>query len=162
MPKAAWAKSSWPSLRDALALLWRLSRDDPLVKEYRPSRLLAAGCLGEDLFRQGRTAAALALLREAEKDEEEVLVGQDPAAPRFQGESAGSAAVLADLLLEAGRPGEALACVEGVLSAHEKAARAEQDRVRTAAKEQQEAEPVPITGGNTGALRRFLRNMPIV
>jgi serine/threonine-protein kinase len=100
--------------------------------------------------------------QEAILKERKDLVGQDPAAPRFQGESAGSAAVLADLLLEAGRPGEALACVEGVLPAHEKAARAEQDRVRTAAKEQQEAEPVPITGGNTGALRRFLRNMPIV
>jgi tetratricopeptide (TPR) repeat protein len=228
------------TLRKALELMRQLVWDDPVVKEYRATRLLAAGYLGESLFRQGRMAAAAELLREAEQEGEEVLggsrhnrgesrqhvwvlhvlgclecdsgnpdrglalcrkahekleqslretpghrslrsdwltnrealarcrfrkggltragwiaeqqqilaerkdlVGQDPPLPRFQEEFAGSAAVLASLLLEAGRPAEALACVDGVLPDLEKAVQTEQDRVKTAANERQEAEPLP-------------------
>jgi hypothetical protein len=234
----------------------QLVQDDPLVKEYRATRLLAAGYLGECLFRQGRMAPAAELLREAEQEGEEVLggsrhnrgesrqhawllhvlgclecdsggpdrglalcrkaydkleqdlretpghrslrsdlltnrealarcrflkgdltrwiaeqqrivaerkdlVGQDPPEPRFQGEFAGSATVLARLLLEAGRPAEALACVEGVLPDLDKAVQTEQDRVKTAAKERQEAEPLPKSP-NTESLGSHLRKMPIV
>src|SRR5262249_54845005 len=54
--------------------------------------------------------------------ERKALVGEG-ASPRLQGGVAATAAVLAGLLLEAGRPAEALACVEGVLPAHEKLVR---------------------------------------
>jgi tetratricopeptide (TPR) repeat protein len=225
-----------PALREALRLMQRLVEDDSHVKEYRATRMLAAGFLGEALFRQGRTAAAAVLLREAKKEGEEVhggprknlrlraqharlllvlgclegdsghldrglevclsahekleallrkvpgdrsmrsdwlasrealaryrflkgglsrdrwiaeqqvilkerkdLVGDGPPSPRFQGEAAGSAVVLAGLLLEAGRPAEALACVEEVLPAHEKVVRREQDRVKAQALEQKDA-----------------------
>src|SRR5262249_43678891 len=64
------------------------------------------------------------------------------------------------LLLEANRPAEALDCVDTVLPAHEEAVRTEQDRVKTAAKEQQEAEP--LQPGSPGSLRLILRKMPIV
>jgi tetratricopeptide (TPR) repeat protein len=259
-----------PALRQALGLMRQLVQDDPLVKEYWATRLLAAGYLGEAFFRQGRTVAAAELLQEVEKDGEEVLGGsprpdqaaeapvknrglrgqharllhvlgyleresgdldrglgacrkahekleqavretpgdrslrsdwlsnrealarcrflegeltlvgwiaeqqcilqerkdlveQGPLSPRYAGEYAGSAAVLAGLLLEAGRPTEALACVDEVLPGHEKVVRTEQDRVQTAAKKQQEVEPNPVLNpGYTGSLQLFLRKMPIV
>ncbi len=248
-----------PVLREALDLLRQLIQDDPLVKEYSATRLLAAGYLGEALFRKGRTVPAVGLLQDAEMDREEaltslrknfglrgqharllhvrgclewesgaldkglgdcrkaheileqalrempgnqslhsdwlanrealarcrflkgdlnhagwiaeqqeilqerkVLVGQGPPLPRFQGELAGSAAILAGLLLEAGRSVEALAYIDGVLLAHENAVRTERDRVQKAAKEREEVEPVPVKARNTGSLRRFLRNMPII
>ena len=64
-----------PALRQALGLMRQLVQDDPLVKEYWATRLLAAGYLGEAFFRQGRTVAAAELLQEVEKDGEEVLGG---------------------------------------------------------------------------------------
>jgi tetratricopeptide (TPR) repeat protein len=246
-----------PELREALGLMRQLVQDDPLINEYRATRLLAVGNLGDALFRQGRTVAAAELLREVEKEGEEAfgapsqnlglrgqharlllvlgrlegesgdldrglelclkshekleqalretpgdrslrsdwlagrealaryrcltgaltrdgriaaqqeilearkdLVGQAPRSPRFQGEAAESAVVLAGLLLEAGRPAEALACVDGVLPAHEKAVRTEQDRLKAKVTEQQEVEP--INPGNTSLPRLFLRKMPIV
>src|SRR5262249_15395614 len=94
--------------------------------------------------------------------ERNTLVGQGPQSPRFSGEVGGSAAVLADRLLEAGRPAEALACIDAVLPAHEEAVRKEQDRVKTAAKEQQEAEPLKLKPGSPSSLRSILRKMPIV
>jgi tetratricopeptide (TPR) repeat protein len=51
-------------------------------------------------------------------------------APRFQGELAASAALLARLLLEAGRPAEALACVDEVLPDHEQFVQEEQERAK--------------------------------
>ena len=63
------------ALREALGLTTQLVQEDPLVKEYRDNRLLAAGYLGEALFRQGRTAAAAELLQEAAKEAEELLAG---------------------------------------------------------------------------------------
>jgi tetratricopeptide (TPR) repeat protein len=42
-----------------------------------------------------------------------------PPSPRFQGELAASASLLASLLLEAGRAREALACIDGVLKSYE-------------------------------------------
>src|SRR5262249_4888406 len=62
-----------PALREALGLMRQLAEENPRVQEYQATRLLAAGYLGEDLFRQGRTAAAAELLREIEKEGEEVL-----------------------------------------------------------------------------------------
>ena len=53
----------------------QLVQDDPHVKDYRATRLLATGYLGEALFQQGRTVAAAELLREVEKEGEEVLGG---------------------------------------------------------------------------------------
>src|SRR5205823_11027547 len=50
--------------------------------------------------------------------------------PRCQAEVAASAAVLASLLLEAGRAAEALTCIEGVLPDHEQFVRAEQSRAK--------------------------------
>ncbi len=244
-------------LREALGLMRQLVQDDPLIPEYRATRLLAVGYLGDALFRQGRTVAAAELLREVEKEGEEVLGGprqnlglrrqharlllvlgrlegesgdldrglelclkshekleralgqtpgdpslrsdwlagrealaryrflkgsltrdgriadqqvilearkdldgQAPRSPRFQGEVAGSAVVLAGLLLETGRPAEALACVDGVLPAQEKAVRTEQDRLKAEVTEQQEAEP--INPGNPNSFRLFLRKMPII
>jgi tetratricopeptide (TPR) repeat protein len=249
-----------PALREAFGLMRQLAQDDPHVKDYRTTRLLAAGYLGEALFRQGRTAAAAELLREAEKEGEEVLggprqslglrgqharlllvlgclegesgnldrgltvclkahekleqalhetpgdrslrsdwlasrealaryhslkgdltrdrwiteqrvllrecqdlAGQGPPSPQFQGEVAGSAAVLAGLLLEAGRSTEALACVDGVLPAHEKVVRAEQERVRAAAQEQKEAVPIPgKPNSDHDSLQLFLRTRPLL
>ncbi len=63
------------ALREALGLMQQVIRDDPFVPEYRSTRLLAAGYLGEALFRQGRTAAATELLREVEKQGKEILIG---------------------------------------------------------------------------------------
>jgi serine/threonine-protein kinase len=218
-----------PTLRESFGLMRQLVNDDPYVKEYRASRLLAAGCLSECLFRQGRIAAAAELLREANKEGEEVLggpgkdrrlsaeharllyvlacleretgnlprslevcqkarekleqvcrevpgnrslrsdwlatreelarcrvlmgdlpregwiveqqailaerrnlAGQDPLSrsPRFQGKAAESAAVLAGLMLEAGHPPDALACLDEALPAHERLVRVEQDRAK--------------------------------
>jgi tetratricopeptide (TPR) repeat protein len=247
-----------PALREALGLLRQLVQDDPRVEEYQAARLLAAGYLGEALFRQGRTVAAAELLREVEKEGEEVLggprkdrglrghhprvllvlgclegesgnldrglelclesheklgqalretpgdrslrsdwlasrealaryrflkggltrdrwiaeqqvileerkdlVGQGPPSPRFSGEVAGSAVVLAGLLLEAGRPAEALACVDGVLPAHEKIVRTEQDRAKAQALEQKEAAQVDLEPGQHESLQAFLRTRPI-
>ena len=42
-----------------------------------------------------------------------------PPSPRFQGEFAASASLLASLLLEAGRPREALASIDAVLPSYE-------------------------------------------
>ena len=67
--------SAEPALREALGLMQRLIQDDPFVVEYRSTRLLAAGYLGEALFRLGRTADAAGLLREVETEGEEILVG---------------------------------------------------------------------------------------
>ena len=55
-----------PELREALGLMRQLVLDDPLIPEYRATRLLAVGYLGDALFRQGRTVAAAELLREVE------------------------------------------------------------------------------------------------
>jgi serine/threonine protein kinase/tetratricopeptide (TPR) repeat protein len=209
------------ALREALTRMQHLARDDQFVPEYAATRRLAAGYLGEDLFRRGRTVAAAQLLREAEQQGEEAPAGPDkdsrlltrharllhalgclegesgalaqgldachradaklkqamhqtpgdrslrsdwlenrevlarcgfqkgditqdgwiaeqqailterrdlarrgPSSPRFQGGVAASAAVLAGLLLEAGRPVEALSCVEEMLPAHERLVRA--------------------------------------
>jgi tetratricopeptide (TPR) repeat protein len=248
-----------PALREALGLMRLLVQEDRLVKEFQATRLLAAGCLGESLFRQGKTAAAAELLREVEGGAEEVLAGprsnrglrgqyarllhvlgclecdsgnpdrglalcrkahehleqllretpghrslrtdwltnrealarcrflegeltragwiaeqkaipgerkdlagQEEPSPRFAGEAARSAAVLAGLLLEEGRPAEALACIDGVLPAHEEIVRAEQERRKAAAKEQQKPEPPPKTPYPTDLLPRFLREATIV
>jgi tetratricopeptide (TPR) repeat protein len=247
-----------PALREALGLMQQLIQEDSHTKEYRATRLLAAGYLGGALFRQGRSAAAAELLREVEKEGEEVfggpgknhglrgqharlllmlgslegdsgnldrgvelclkahqqleqalretpgerwlrsnrlasrealaryrflkgaltrdrwiaeqqailkerkgLVGQGPPSSRFSGEVAGSVVVLAGLLLEAGRPAEALACVEEVLPGCEKAVWTEQDRVKAAVKEQQEAAQVPVEAGHQDSLQSFLRATPI-
>jgi tetratricopeptide (TPR) repeat protein len=89
------------------------------------------------------------------------LVGEGPPSPRFSGEVAGSAVVLAGLLLEAGQPAEALACVEEVLPDHEKVVRTEQDRLKAAVKEQQEPAQVPVEAGHQESLQSFLRATPI-
>jgi tetratricopeptide (TPR) repeat protein/tRNA A-37 threonylcarbamoyl transferase component Bud32 len=68
------------------------------------------------------------------------LAGPRPTrAPRFQAELAASAALRARLLLEAGRPAEALACVDAVLPDHERFVKEEQERARKRA----EANKVP-------------------
>jgi serine/threonine-protein kinase len=51
-------------------------------------------------------------------------------APRFQAELAGSVALLASLLLEGGRPDEALDCVGEVLADHQRFVREERERTR--------------------------------
>jgi tetratricopeptide (TPR) repeat protein len=248
-----------PELREALGLMRQLAQDDPYVKEYRATRLLAAGYLGDALYRQGRTVAAAELLREVEKDAEDALAGSrrgrklreqharllhvlgcleresgdldrglgacqkadeliqqalraapgnrslrndrlanrealarcrflkgslsraawiaeqqgvlaerkelaglGTPAPRFQRGAAESAAVLAGLLLEAGRPAQALACVAEALTAHEKVLQAEQARVKKAEKDRQTVEQAPAQANQTGSLRLFLREAPIV
>jgi hypothetical protein len=78
--------------------------------------------LRRDITRDDWIAKQQAILAERRD-----LAGQSPPSPRFQGEVAASAAVLAGLLLRAGRPAEALACVDKVLPAHEQLVRAEQE-----------------------------------
>ena len=260
--------SAEPALQEAFGLMQQLvkefvKKDDLQIEQYRATRLLAAGYLGEALFRQGRTAAAAELLREAEKEGAEILggpsknsalrghharfllalgclegemgnldravevglkahekleqalrqapgdralrsdwlanrealarfrflkgglsrdgwiaeqhmilkerkdlVGHGPPASRFQAEVAGSAVVLAGLLLEAGRPAEALACVEGVLPAHEEVVRTEQDRVKAAAKEQKEGVQKILKArsrevGRLNFLQSMMRTRPV-
>jgi tetratricopeptide (TPR) repeat protein len=59
------------------------------------------------------------------------LAGPRPKrAPRLQSELAGSAALVAGLLLEGGRPAEALACVDEVLPDHERFVREEKERAK--------------------------------
>ena len=87
-----------PELREAFELMQQLVLDDPLVKDYRATRLLAAGYLGETLFRQGRTADAAELLREVEKEGEEILGG-----PGLRGQYARLLFVLGCLEGESGR-----------------------------------------------------------
>jgi tetratricopeptide (TPR) repeat protein len=64
-------------------------------------------------------------------------------APRFQGELAASAALRAGLLLEGGRPAEALTCVDEVLPDHERFVREEQERAGERAKKRAEANKPP-------------------
>jgi hypothetical protein len=65
--------------------------------------------------------------------------------------------------LEADRPAEALACVDAVLPDHEKAVRAEQERVKAAAKEKREEEiPLVPFAAYQNLLRSFLREAPLV
>jgi tetratricopeptide (TPR) repeat protein/tRNA A-37 threonylcarbamoyl transferase component Bud32 len=249
-----------PQLREALELMEKLVQENPYVEEYRAARLLAVGCLGESLFRQGRTAEAAELLRQVETEGDKVLVGsskdlglrgqyarllqvlgclmcdcgdlkrslgicqkahkkleqarsemsgdrslqcdwltscetltqcrfrsgdlspagwiteqqrivekrkglvnQGRPSARLTGDLAESAAILAGLLLEANRPAEALACVDAVLPVHEKAVRAEQERVKAATKEKREEEVslVPFAPYQD-LLPSFLRKAPIV
>ncbi|HEY7426671.1 MAG TPA: serine/threonine-protein kinase [Gemmataceae bacterium] len=246
-------------LREAFGLMQKPVQEKPNVEEYRTTRLLAAGCLGESLFRQGRTAAAAELLQEVEKDGAEVLagarkdlglhgqharllqvlgclmcdsgdlkrslgicqkahekleqalrdlpgdrslqsdwlsncetlaqcrfltgdlthagwvseqqeivqkrkdlVGQEKLSPRFSREIAGSAALLARLLLEANQPREALDCIDAVVPDHEKVVRAEQERLKVAAKEKQEEAEQKPKEPYQNLLRTFLRKAPIV
>jgi eukaryotic-like serine/threonine-protein kinase len=64
-----------PTLEEAFSLMRQLVQDDPVVSEYRVTRWLAAGYLGEALFRQGQTEAALEQLRDIAKDGEKNLAG---------------------------------------------------------------------------------------
>ncbi len=247
------------ALREALGLMQRLVQDDPQVKEYRATRLLAAGYLGDSLFRQGRTAAAAELLREVVQEgdkeldrsckdhnvrgqharllsvlgrleveagnfdrgldicrmaqekleqalretsgdrslrsdwlanretlarcrflkeefsrddwiaeqrailkERQALVSQGPPAPQFQGEVAGSAVILAGLLLEANQPAEALACVDEALPGQEQLVRDEQERVKKAVKEQQEAGQGPLKPDRDQSIQFYLQRTAIV
>jgi tetratricopeptide (TPR) repeat protein len=93
-------------------------------------------------------------------EERRAIVRQAPLSSQFQGEFADSAAILATLLLEAGQPDEALACVQSVLQAHEKAVRSEEDRVKTALEKQQEPRPLKPTGKDSAHF--FPARMPIV
>jgi hypothetical protein len=133
--------------------------DPSLRRDWLGNREALARCrfLKGALTRAGWIAEQKRIL-----GEHKGLTGQGPLSPQAQGELAGSAAVLADLLLEAGRPAEALACVDEVLPAHEKAVRAEQARVTTAVKEQQEARQAIIHPDQSGSLQQFLRQMPIL
>ena len=249
-----------PLLREALELMERLVQENPDVEEYPAARLLAAGYLGESLFRQGRTAEAAELLHQVETEGDKVLadsskalgrrgqharllqvlgcllcesgdlqrslgicqkahekleqalrelpgdrslhsdwltncetlaqcrfrtgdltrvgwiseqqrivekrkglVEQGKPSSRFTGDLAESAAILASLLLEANRPAEALACVDAVLPDHERAVRAEQERVKAAAKEKREEEiPLVPFSPYQNLLRSFLWKAPII
>jgi tetratricopeptide (TPR) repeat protein len=220
----------------------QLVRDDPFVREYKVTCLLATGYLGEALYRGGRMTEAAGLLREATEQANDALGGSGkdsrllaehghllhvqaclerdtgnlppsletyqqarakleqarkefmgggslrcdwlatqeelargrflmghlsragwieeqqatlaerkdlarigPPAPRFHAEVAGSAADLAGLLLEAGRPDQALACVTEVLPGYEQLLLAERNRAvaQAAANEQPAAGQLP-------------------
>jgi hypothetical protein len=82
-------------------------------------------------------------------------VDQSAPSPRFSGEAAGSAVVLAGLLLEAGRPAQALACVEDVMPAYEKVVRTEQDGAKAAEKGRKEG--VQLKPGHMDKLQTLLR-----
>ena len=62
------------------------------------------------------------------------LAAREPPSPRFQDGEAMSAAILSGLLLDAGRPAEALTCVNRVLPDYEHFVRAEQEHSKAAAK----------------------------
>ena len=109
-----------------------------------------------DLTRDGWISEQQGIL-EARKD----LMGQSTPSPRFSGEAAGSAVILAGVLLEAGRPVQALACIDSVLPAHEKVVRTEEDRVKAAVKEQNEPAKIPVKAGHHASLQFFLRTRPI-
>src|SRR5262249_48126694 len=85
--------------------------DRSLRSNWLANREALAKCrfLKGDLSRVGWIAEQQAILKEHQD-----LVGQAPLSPRFSGELGRSAAILADLLLEAGRPAEALACIDAV------------------------------------------------
>jgi tetratricopeptide (TPR) repeat protein len=65
-----------PALREALEWSRQLLKEDPLVPEYAAAYVQALGCLGEDLFLSGRTAAAAELLREAVADADALQKGE--------------------------------------------------------------------------------------
>src|SRR5262249_15552464 len=126
--------------RKAQKKLEQALRMTPGDRSLRSNRLANLEALAQCRFLKGDlTLLGWIAEQQAILKERNTLVGQGPQSPRFSGEVGGSAAVLADRLLEAGRPAEALACIDAVLPAHEEAVRTEQDRVKTAAKEQQEA-----------------------
>jgi hypothetical protein len=62
--------------------------------------------------------------------------------------------------VKAGQPDRALACIDAVLPAQEKAVRTEQQRLQTAAKDRQRVEP--LQGGGAVSLQFVLRNSPLV
>jgi len=72
-----------PSLREGLFQIRKLVREDPLVTEHKVTGLLAAGYLGEALYRGGRTSAAAELLREVAEKGDAVLSGPDKGRRRF-------------------------------------------------------------------------------
>ena len=70
-----WPACAEPALREALERLQEVVRDEPFVPEYKATRLLAAGFLGETLYRCGRTGEAVNLLGEIDREGEDVLGG---------------------------------------------------------------------------------------
>ncbi len=79
-----------------------------------------------DINRDSCTAEQQSVLAERKK----LTASLPTRTPRFQVDLAASAALLARLLLEGGRPTDALACVDEVLPDHERFVREEQDRVQ--------------------------------
>jgi hypothetical protein len=149
--------------RKAHEQLEQALRETPEQRSLQSDWLSSREALARCRFLEGDlTRARWIVEQQAIFEERKQLVGHEQPSPRFSGELAGSAAVLAGLLLEAGRPAAALACVEEVLPAQEKVVRAEQERVQAAVKEQQEVEQFPDQPDNLHYLRLFLRKTPIV
>jgi serine/threonine-protein kinase len=118
--------------------------DRSLRSDWLTNREALARCGFEagDLTRDGWIAEQMAILAERTN-----ITGRGEPSPRFQGEVAASAAVLAGLLLDAGRPAEALAGVDQALRVHERVVRAEQDRAP--------AQAPPATGTAPAGLDPF-------
>jgi tetratricopeptide (TPR) repeat protein len=99
----------------------QLLRDTPEDRLLRSDWLSNREALARLRFLAGQTGAEARLAGQRQiLDERRELAGRPPVSPRFQGEVGASAAVLAGLLLEAGRANEALAVVDEVLPAHQR------------------------------------------
>jgi serine/threonine-protein kinase len=118
--------------REAREKLERALREAPGDPSLR-SALLGNGeelALGQFLKGDISRDACIAEQRRIVLARKELAGPRPTRAPRFQAELAASAALLARLLLEGGRPAEALACVDEVLPDHERFVREEQERAK--------------------------------